>query len=307
MEESMSALAHMVASLLKVRSIAVFLTDQEDGRLRIVGNHGLSGQFVSHHAIQADDPCVQRVLVGGEDVCTTVCEGDACGRLRLEAETGSVAATPIVAMSRTIGLIAATSDEAQCLGEEHMLILKLAARLAAACHDRCSLYEERRRNMAVEPETGLWSFEFFSNRMQEEIARSRRQSTPLSAALVDIDGFVRFRQTHGSEAADELFCQVVDVVRGAIRGIDILGRFGMDELLIALPQTDLDGAVKAAERIREAIAAADLGKPVSASIGVAELHEVEDQPGKMIERAKRALYETYLRGGNCTIAEERVA
>lgn len=308
LEEGLTALGQATMSLLRPRSVAIVLAGEGDGTLRIIASRGLSAGYLNRHAIPLDDPGVQRVFVGREDVSIGRIEpGKAeCETLRLETEHGSLIATPIVAMNRPVGLVIATSDQEACFNEEHMLLLKLAARMAASCHDRCSLYEERRLWMAMDRKTGLWSFEFFCNRMSEEIARSRRQKAPLSLALVDIDGFLRYKQTHGSDAADDLFGRFVEVTRGAVRGIDFMGRFSLDEVLVALPHTDLRGAVKVAERIREAVERSEFPQAtpkVTASVGVAALKDGENHPGPMIDRAQRALYGTLTRGGNCVCAE----
>lgn len=306
--EGLSGLGQLAHFLLRPHSVAVALLTGEDGLLKILASRGVSGAFLSHHTMAADQPGVQRVVLAGEDVrVAEIVPGDPlCEALRLETASGSLIATPIFAMSRPIGLMVATSEQAGYFDEDHLLVLKLIARMAASCHDRCALYEERRRWMAVEPDTGLWSFEFFCNRMGEEIARSRRQKAPLSLILVDIDGFLRYKQTHGSDAAHELFMRCIEITRSAVRGIDFMGRFGTDEVLVALPQTDLRGAVKAGQRICEAVEKtepAKAGHGISVSIGVASLHGEDDQPGIIIDRARRALFSTVARGGNCVCAE----
>jgi diguanylate cyclase (GGDEF)-like protein len=308
LEEGTSGLADMVMrGLLAPKSVAIVLVGDDGSALKIVGSRGLSGGYLNHHCISADEPIVEKLMGGGEDVCLDFgIDNPECGSLRLETAKGSLVATPILSMHRSVGFIVATSAEAGHFDELHMILLKLAARLAGACHDRCLLYEQRRKYMAIDPATGLWSYEFFCSRLDEEIARCRRQKNPLSLILVDIDGFLRFRQINGSEAADSLFTRFVEVTRTAVRGIDVMGRFGLDELMVALPQTDLRGAEKAAERIRDAIEKSDLPKApkaVTASIGASTLHEGEQRSGGMIERAKRALYDTYVKGGNCVCAE----
>ena len=307
-EEGLSTLGQMVTSLIEARSVAIILASHDDGARRIVASRGLSAAFLNRHTFAADDPGLQRVFDGGEDILIGRIDpaDPQCAALRLESHDGSLMATPIIAMNRPIGLVIATAAQPDAFDDDHLMVLKLTARLAGACHDRCALYEERRRWMAIDRTTGLWSFEFFCNRMSEDIARSRRQNAPLSVALMDIDGFLRYRQVHGSEAADDLFIRLVEVARTAVRGIDFMGRFGLDEVLIALPQTDLPGAVKAAERIRLAVENGDLPPAptgITASVGVATLHDDENQPAAMIERAKRAVYAARLQGGNGVSAE----
>ena len=176
LEEGLSALGLTAMSLLKPRSVAIVLAGEGEGTLKTTASRGLSAAFLNRQVMSVDDPGVQRVFVGREDVSFGTIDRDdpECEALRMETEQGSLIATPIVAMNRPAGLVIATSDQEDYFGEEHMLLLKLTARMAASCHDRCALYEERRQWMAIDRKTGLWSFEFYCNRMIEEISRSRR-------------------------------------------------------------------------------------------------------------------------------------
>lgn len=313
LEEGLSAVCAAVMGLVHPRAVAIALAGDGREAFKIVSSRGLSASYINHHALPADDPGVERVIVGREDVAVVGIGDDRpeATALRMENTSGSLLATPVVAMNRAVGLLIVTSDKEAAFDEEATLLVRLAARMAAACHDRSALYEERRHWRAVDPQTGLWSFEFFSSRMREEIARSRRQSTHLSLAHVDIDRYLHYKQVHGSQAADGLFVRVVETIRGTLRGIDVMGRYGVDEVLVALPETDLQGAIVAGQRIREAVEGAAIAhghggaEVVTVSVGVARLHDDEEGAGPIIERAQRTAYQATLRGGN-TVCDEGV-
>lgn len=305
-EEGLSALVHGMFGLLKPQSVAIALADERSGEYRIVAWRGLSAGFVNHHRISHDAPIVRRIIVGGESVLLDEfgpAEDDAADGLRLETEAGSLMAVPVSAMNRPLGMIIATSDQANFFTDEHLLLARVAARMAGACHDRCSLYGERQHLSCVDRQSGLWSFEFFCRRMNEEIQRSRRGRKPASLLLIDIDDFTRFHQTHGEEAADELVRNLVDRIRSTMRGIDFAGHFGPSSILVALPETDLRGGRRAAERVLAAlherpVTGADEHR-VTASIGVSEfVAGDEDGAGEMLDRAQKALYLAQFHGGN---------
>ncbi|MBN2584124.1 MAG: GGDEF domain-containing protein [Planctomycetes bacterium] len=308
LEEGLSGLAHTAFSLLKPRAVAILLLTDHRSQLKIVGSHGLSATFINHANLVPDDPSVAQVLDGGRDILVESIDTQdpAVGALRLENSQGSLIATPIAEMNRPAGLVVATSDQPGHFTAEHQLVLQLVSRLAAACHGRCQLYDERRRMMTVDPVTGLWSFEFFCTRLNDEIARSRRHGQPLSLLLIEIDNFIRYKRTHGQEAADELFGGFVDAVRVHLRGIDFLGRFGLDDVLVALPETDARGAAKAGERILEALRTTTIGprdSRVTASIGVTALGSDDSNATLLLERAQRALYSAHLQGMDCLRTE----
>ncbi len=308
LEEGFSGLMHMANTLVRPRAVAIAMPAPEQDYLKIVAARGVSAAFMNSHKIPVGDPAVQRVLVGREEVHVARVDpsDQRVAGLRLEAEDGSLIAVPIVAMHRSIGMVIAASDREDYFSEESLLVLKLVARMAAACHDRCSLYEERRHAMAVDPDTGLLSFEFFCNRMGEEIARSRRQKTPLSLLLIDIDEFLRIKQVHGSATGDEVFKAFIEQVRRTVRGIDFMGRFGLDEVLVALPETDLPGAVNAAGRVVEAVRQGRVPEAVgtvTAGAGVATLRTEENSVGPMLDRAQRGVYRATQKGKSCVCSE----
>ncbi|NLX58543.1 MAG: GGDEF domain-containing protein [Phycisphaerae bacterium] len=308
LEEGLSGLAHVAFSLLKPRAVAIVMLADNRSQLKIVGSHGLSATFINHAALDPEAPSIAQVLDGGHDLLIESIDPQdpAVGPLRLENTQGSLVATPIVEMHRPCGFVVATSDQPSYFTPEHQLVLQLVSRLAAACHGRCQLYDERRRMQVVDPATGVWAFEFFCTRLNDEMARARRHGQPLSLLLIDIDNFMRFKRTNGQEAADELFKAFVDEVRVHLRGIDFLGRFGLDELLVALPDTDVRGAAKAGRRILDAVRATTIGPRdgrVTASIGVTTMRGDDANATLLLDRVQRALYSAHLQGADCLQTE----
>jgi diguanylate cyclase (GGDEF)-like protein len=311
LEEGLSALVHALYSLLRPQSVAVALADDRPGLFRIVAWRGLSAGFVNHHRFLATDPLMRRLLVAREMVSfPDFAPGDdqPAAALRLETPSGSLLAAPIEAMNRPVGMIIITDDKPEQFHEAEMLLIGIAARIAGACHDRCALYAERQHLSCVDQESGLWAFEFFCRRMSEEVARSRRAGKPVSLMLIDIDGYMAFSETHGPQATDELFTRFADLVRRTMRGIDFAGRFALDDILVALPETSLSGAHKAAERILTTLREQPVGhggQVMTASIGVSQLSLTEDDGiGPMLERAQKALYLAQFHGKNRVEAAE---
>ena len=278
----------------------------------IISGLGLSRAFINNYKPSLrDHPALQRIILGGHPVALDdlALAGPEFDALRLELPCGSVLALPIVAMHQSVGLIIAAADQPHHFTPERVKILRLLAYMAAGCHTRCALYDERRRLAAIDPDTGLWTFEFFCHRLDEEIARSCRHRLPLALLLIDVDGFLRFKERHGEKAADELFATVIALTRSTVRGIDLLGRLGLDGLLLALPQTDLPGAIIAAERSLAAIREAKFhhaDSPVTSSAGVATLHPGETAAGPLLARVQRSLYSAHLKGHDAIATEAEI-
>lgn len=308
LEEGFSGLAHAAQAVLGAKSVAIVLVGEDSPNLRIISSIGLSREFINHYKPSLrDNPVLQRVVLGRdpvaiEDLSHAGAEFEA---LRLELQSGSVLALPIVAMHRSVGLVIAAADEPRHFTPDRVVLMRLVAHLAAGCHTRCALYDERRRLAAIDPDTGLWTFEFFCHRLDEEIARCNRHRLPLALLLIDVDGFLRFKESYGETAADELFATVISVTRSTVRGIDLIGRLGLDDILLALPQTDLPGAKIAAERSLAAIREAKFpqGVRVTCSAGVATLHPGEMEAGALLARAQKSLYSARLKGADAMATE----
>ncbi|MSQ02576.1 MAG: diguanylate cyclase [Myxococcales bacterium] len=134
---------------------------------------------------------------------------------------------------------------------------------------------------------------------RREVARALRYRGPLAFLLVDIDHFKRVNDTRGHAVGDEVIVGVAQAMRGALRESDVAARWGGEEFLVALPDTDLSGARAIAERVRAAVEAGEwvAGLRVTVSIGAAELVDGEHVEGT-IGRADAALYKAKDAGRN---------
>lgn len=140
------------------------------------------------------------------------------------------------------------------------------------------------------------------NRLLEEMARARRNGKSLSIAMIDIDNFKSINDTYGHLAGDKVLGHVAMQIKNILRVSDVVSRYGGEEFLIILPETDEIKAFMALERVRESISK----KPfkvgneriyTSVSIGVTEV-DAEENSFEAIQRADRALYQAKRSGKN---------
>jgi two-component system cell cycle response regulator len=103
--------------------------------------------------------------------------------------------------------------------------------------------------------TGLANRRHFEERLAQEVARADRYSTPLSCVLLDVDHFKRLNDTFGHPFGDEVLRQVSQAARGVLREVDVLARYGGEELVALLPQTGPQEALAVAERVRQSVEA----------------------------------------------------
>ncbi len=156
--------------------------------------------------------------------------------------------------------------------------------------------------------TGLYNFRFFSDALPLEMERSRRSFQALSMIVLDIDHFKKFNDSWGHDLGNQVLTLVANIITLTIRKLDVACRFGGEEFVVLLPNTDLRQAINVAERVREAIQNTPYmygsqSLSVTASLGVDEfLGNHSDTPEGFIERVDGLLYQAKHEGRNCVRA-----
>lgn len=151
--------------------------------------------------------------------------------------------------------------------------------------------------------TGLANRRRFERQLEREIARTARYLHPFCLLMLDIDNFKRVNDTFGHEAGDEAIRRLAKILQEGIRGIDLGARVGGDEFAVILAETNLARGVEVAERLRQAIKAAEIPKvgSISASFGVAESPRCAQNTHELLACADAALYEAKHQGRNQVI------
>jgi diguanylate cyclase (GGDEF)-like protein len=135
------------------------------------------------------------------------------------------------------------------------------------------------------------------------MASAKRRRQEFACVTIDLDDLKIFNDEHGHAAGDLVLKHLTTVVGGLVRAEDVFGRLGGDEFVVFMPYADFDGATSLAERFREAIVRQPLvffehELTITASFGVACLHETDQSPLDLLNRADRALYDAKRQGGN---------
>lgn len=176
-------------------------------------------------------------------------------------------------------------------------ILELLAGYVAMCIERMRLRDMAHRDAL----TRVYTRRYFETRLAEEIKRSHRYGFSVSLAMLDVDHFKDYNDAYGHHSGDKVLRDLAAQLRGAVREVDVLGRYGGDEFAIILPDTDAQGSLALAERLREQIEHywQDEIPPLTVSIGLT-CHRGNQgtNPEELMMKADAAMYEAKNRGGN---------
>ncbi len=171
---------------------------------------------------------------------------------------------------------------------------------------RIKLYRDVEPLATTDSLTHVHTRRYFMDRFKEEVERAGLRKSQLSVVMLDVDHFKNFNDQYGHLTGDRILKRIGQIIKENIREIDIAGRYGGEEFCVALPETDLDGAVLAAERIRLAaqeavIQAYDHNIKATLSLGVATFPNGGRQAEELLDNADWALYRAKALGRNRTI------
>ncbi|NKQ10530.1 sensor domain-containing diguanylate cyclase [Pseudomonas sp. SST3] len=163
--------------------------------------------------------------------------------------------------------------------------------------------QELQRLSSTDRLTGLFNRGHWEEMLRQEYARHRRYDRNAALVMFDLDHFKKINDSYGHQAGDAVIQQTAELIRQNMRDADIAGRYGGEEFVVLLPDTESEGAVTFAERLRQSIEMHEVvheGQTIrfTVSLGIADLSQPTSGYAQLIERADTALYQSKSAGRN---------
>jgi diguanylate cyclase (GGDEF)-like protein/putative nucleotidyltransferase with HDIG domain len=216
----------------------------------------------------------------------------------------ALAVIPLVADDEISGLmVLARNDPEGFTSDEGAAALVLANHLALAVKNT-NLFTEVKRHSEHDSLTGVYNHRMLHVLLEQEMSRARRFGGTFSLVMVDVDGFKLLNDTYGHPAGDRVLQQVARLFSDKTRSADLVGRYGGDEFLLILPETNGEGAAKVASHLRSAVASypfpspEGLAVPIRLSFGISTYPENGQDGRQLLTYADERLYDSKRRGGN---------
>ncbi len=194
---------------------------------------------------------------------------------------------PISFMGRSLGVLHATGPDGEPPDAEQVAQLTTLATQAGARIGTVRAFEKTQLQASTDGLTGLIN----RRTLETQLRTMLRQGTPFALAVADLDHFKQLNDTHGHEAGDRSLRVFAQATLQVLRDVDLVARWGGEEFVIALPDTDCDQAVVVLERVRSSLALAHQGghTPFTASFGVTDSTRAESLQ-ELIQLADVGLY-----------------
>lgn len=197
-------------------------------------------------------------------------------------------------------------DHSNAVARNLLRLLSFRIRAANALLRRRQKLGEFYRQLSLNDTlTGLYNRTWLADMLPKLVGRARAQGSPLALLMVDLDNFKKFNDTHGHLVGDAALCAAANVIRDGLRPSDFAVRYGGEELMAVLPDTNAEMAHMVANRLcqkmRETVLFPDMRVPMphlTACFGVAVLDPEADETA-LIEAADAALYRAKEAGRNC--------
>ena len=276
--------------------------DAESGRLAPIGADGrpligperdLGAHRTLRHVLMHDEPAWLDPSVENLDPAELS---------RLHQLGGAAAMLlPLTTGGRVAGVLEFISETSgRRFSDGESKLLRAMANQAASALENARLLRQLRDAAETDLVTGVYSHRHLQDRVRQETARAARGHAPLSVLMIDLDDFKRINDEHGHLAGDRVLRAIAGALRAAVRTSDVVARYGGDEFVVLMPDTDESEARRVAERAEAAVAslvhpmADGSAVRVTCSLGLS-LHPRDGRSGKALLRAADAAMYTHKR------------
>ncbi|MDF1615517.1 GGDEF domain-containing protein [Desulfurivibrio dismutans] len=299
----MDAMARLI-ELDEQWPLGIFLVEP-DGSMRLAAQRGVGDRFIVAHRKMQVGKCLCGLAARGEIVISERCVVDP----RRTIDPGPMPEhghliLPLRSKERVVGVFFYYLPPGRVIKQAELETFLAVGNQVGLAIENARLYETVRRLSIYDPLTGLYNHGQFYSLLEEELSRHQRTGLPLALLMLDIDHFKKVNDTYGHRAGDAILRQLSRLLQKEARTIDRVCRYGGEELALILPDTDLEAARKAAERLRRRveelrfITCDQREIRLTVSIGAAACTETEAEAESLVNSADRALYAAKRAGRN---------
>lgn len=308
-EQIYTAIHHAATQLMPAEAFVITLVTPDLAHAEAVYLVDKDGR-APNQLFSKDQGLTGRVLADGKTInIPDVAQTPSLAGLHFGSKeyTRSILALPLRAGDHLIGMLSVQSYQPNAYTPEDEYLLEMLAATAAIAIENSRLLKEIQWLAITDPLTGLYNRRGLFELAEREVERYRRFGRPFCVYMLDIDLFKQINDTYGHAAGDQVLVGLTNRLKQRIRDVDIIGRYGGEEIVVVLPETQLSQALRAAERARNHIMKDPINTDrgdiaVTVSIGVAEIDTQVADLAALVDRADSAMYAAKQAGRNRVMA-----
>jgi diguanylate cyclase (GGDEF)-like protein len=218
-----------------------------------------------------------------------------------EDEPEALIAVPLIARGVVKGTlnIYRLGEDASFSDDEFELACRFADAAALAL-DNAQIRARLEYQAQTDSLTGLYNHRYFHERLRAELTRASRSRDAVAVLMLDIDDFKRVNDVHGHGSGDQVLTELADLLRGALRGSDVVCRLGGEEFGVIMPSGDAGDALTLARRLTDALDDVEFGPAgkITISVGISQGPEHAMNPRELVACAEAAMMTAKARGKN---------
>jgi len=312
LEEVLDTLMQLVAELLGPENWSLMLIDEEKQELYFEIVVGEAAPAIRHLRLPVGEGIAGWVAAKREPLVVSRVADDErfCDRMdeAITFQTESILAVPLEYAGRVLGVMemVSSADERR-FNEDDLALLMPFATFAAIAINNARNFRRIEDLTLTDEWTSLYNARFLRRYIEEEVERANRYHHPISVLFLDLDHFKRVNDSHGHSIGSTVLKEVADVLWTIVRNTDRPARYGGDEFVIVMPETDKGGAFSLGERLRETIASKafathdGINVRITASLGLATYPDDASDASTLLDTADKAMYVGKARGRNVLV------
>ena len=305
LEKLLHTLLERAIKLMKADGGDFCMVDEETGGLKVVTSINIDKEYIGTQ-IPYGEGASGKVLASKKTLSIED-YSSWTGRLKIlnESPLRSTVVLPLMKGDKvlgTLGIFHSIADQQFTSEDLHML--SLFAQHASIAMENALLFEKVQIMARIDELTGLFNRRAFKDMGDYEVNRAMRLLHPISLAMIDLDDFKQVNDQFGHQVGDEVLREIARICRGKLRNIDIMGRYGGDEMVILMPETDEENAYIAMDRLRKVIEDTPIKvreniTHITMSIGLTSYNENPPTLDGIMDQADSSLYAAKKDGKNC--------